>query len=504
MIFSTQNRSDPSQQSLALLWLGLILAITLSIAFTQPTPPNDYWWYVRLGEEILATGSIPQIDTFSYTQYGQPMVYHSWLAAVVFAWLYSWGGIPVTVLVKGVLLTIFYGSVWQVGRLAGAGPRLAGLGVLLAVLASCNNWTIRPQLFSYAFFGLTFWLIYRWDMGLKRGLWLIPILMLLWVNMHGAFILGFLLVGAAFVAGKGDKRVLGLVLLGMVLATLMTPRLWGSWEYVWSLVTDPSSQEFSTEWRPPTTETWLGKLFFGWLLLFPLLVHFSPRRLTWLHWLWFVGFGWMAVSGVRYVIWFVAILAGLTVYLLQPLFTSYLDKPVPQIRPWLNGGMTVLFLSLSGLFVPPIYQMWWPEARPMLSPDTPVKATAWLAERQTDLAGPMWAELSFASYHVYALPEYPVWIDTRFELYPTEQWERYLEIRTAVPRWADILDEEGINLLMLNPENQNYLIQALQQHPDQWGLCYADKVALLFVRLNGEPLPAVCHVPNSFGRLSYP
>src|SRR5690606_337431 len=138
--FSTQNHSVQSQQSLALLWLGLILTITFRIAFAQPTPPNDYWGYVRLGEEIVATGTLPEGDTFSYTQYGQPMVYHSWLAAVIFAWLYSWGGIPVAVLVKGVLLTIFYGSVWQVCRLAGAGPRLASLGMLLTVLTSCNNW----------------------------------------------------------------------------------------------------------------------------------------------------------------------------------------------------------------------------------------------------------------------------------------------------------------------------------------------------------------------------
>lgn len=489
-------------KSVSFLWLGIIFTPILGLAFSQSVQPNDYWWYVRLGEEILTTNSIPQIDTFSYTQFGQPMVYHSWLSAVVFALLYQLGGVPLAILLKGGLLAIFYLCIWRVCRLAGAGARLASLCMLLAALASCNNWTVRPQLFSYAFFGLTFWLLYRWEIGNKRGIWLLPLVMLLWVNMHGAFILGFLLVGAAVLFGQGDRRTLILVLSGMVIATLVTPRLWGSWEYVWTLITDPSSQQFSNEWHPPTTETWLGKLFFAWLLFFPLLIHFSPHRLTRLHWVWFLGLGWMALSGIRYVIWFVALLTLLTSYLVQPLLTKYLDKPVHQVKPVINISLSLFFLLFSGLFLPGVRHVWWPEARPTLSPDTPVEATAWLARHQSILTGPLWADLTFASYHVYALPSYPVWIDTRFELYPTEHWERYLEISTAAPRWAELLDEEGINLLMLHPKEQGYLVQALQKNQETWGLCYADEVALLFVRLNGRPLPDVCHISNPLGALT--
>jgi hypothetical protein len=494
----------PSQKSLSFLWLGLALSAILSLAFSQPVPPNDFWWYVRLGEEIMATGAIPQVDTFSYTQAGQPMVYHSWLAAVVLAWVYQTGGIPLTVLLKGGLLAIFYTSLWQVCRQAGAGARLASLLLLVAALAGSNNWVIRPQLFSYALFGLTFWLIYQWDLGQRKWLWLLPLIMLAWVNLHGAFILGFLLVGSALVFGKGERRILGWMLLGMVVATLVTPRLWGSWEYVWTLITDPSSQEFSTEWRPPTTADWMGKLFFGWLLLFPLLIHFSPRRLTNLHWVWFVGLGWMALSGIRYVIWFVAILTMLTAYLLHPIAGRYLDKPVKQVKPMVNGVITAMFLLLSGLFLPQIRQAWWPDARPILSSSTPEAATTWLASQQPPFAGPLWSNLDFASYHVYALPEYPVWIDTRFELYPTEQWERYLDISSAAPQWADIVDEEGFNLLMLKHEEQERLIEALHQRPQQWGICYQDEIAVLFVRLDGRPLPANCAVANAFGSLLLP
>lgn len=498
----TVNIMPHSQRSISLLWLGLVLTVVLSLAFLQSVEPNDYWWYVRLGEGIIATRSIPQIDTFSYTQAGQVMVYHSWLSAVIFAGVYQIGGLFLTVLLKGGLLAIFYASLWQVCRLMGAGARVASLCIILAVLSSCNNWVIRPQLFSYPLFGLTLWLVYRWEIGRNAWLWLLPLIMLVWVNVHGAFILGFLLVGGAFVFGRGERRVLAWVLLGMVLASLITPRLWGSWEYVWSLITDPSSQQFSIEWRPPTTETWLGKLFFGWFLLFPLLLHYSPSPLTRLQWVWFLGLGWMALSGVRYVIWFVAILALLTAYLVHPLLGHYLDRPVEQVKPAVNVAITVFFLLLSGLFLPNIRAIWLGDDQPVLSQNTPIEATNWLADHRLSLPGPLWSDVSFASYHIFALRSYPVWIDTRFELYPPEQWEMYLDLATAVPNWTTILDQEGINLLMLDPNNQPRLIQALQQNPTYWGLCYQDEVALLFTRLVDGQIPTTCNVSDAFSPLS--
>jgi hypothetical protein len=177
--------------------------------------------------------------------------------------------------------------------------------------------------------------------------------------------------------------------------------------------------------------------------------------------------------------------------LLLPLVGRYLDQPVRQVKPAFNGAVTAVFLLLTLLFLPGPRQILLGEvAPPPLSANTPVEATAWLAER-ADLPGPLWADLNFASYHIFALREYPVWIDTRFELYPPEQWQRYLRIATAAPDWSDILDEEDVNLLMLDPDNQPRLLEALAR-ADDWGLCYEDEVALLYVRLtNGRP-PTQC------------
>ena len=45
------------------LWLGLVLLVALSIAFLLPVTPQDYWWYLRIGHDTLASGAVPRLDT---------------------------------------------------------------------------------------------------------------------------------------------------------------------------------------------------------------------------------------------------------------------------------------------------------------------------------------------------------------------------------------------------------------------------------------------------------
>lgn len=477
----------------SLLWLGILLFLVLCIAFYAPISPNDYWWYVRLGQEITSWGQIPTVDAFSSTRAGEPMVYHSWLSAVIFWTVYNAGGLTLTFVLRGVVLAIFYATIWKLCRETGLVPQLATLVMVVAVLATMNNWAVRPQLLVYPLFGLYVFILWRELSGRDSAVWVLPLLMALWVNLHGSFVLGFLLVGAAFVTSSAHRKKLLAVLVGLFVASLVNPRGWEAWTYVLSLLTDASSQEYSREWFAPSASSFVGKVFFVWLLAFSWLTSRSSRQLTWTQWLWFFGFGWLALSGFRYVVWFVVLLASFSAYLLVPLTPVRLQQAVAEteVKPRANIAIVTMLLLLSLLMLPDMRKVFWEESPNSWSDSTPVAATAWLAEQAESLPGPMWADLDFASYHVFALPQYPVWIDTRFELYPVEHWERYLDIGTAVPNWQELLDEEGINLLLLNPSEQERLIQAVELHPQDWVLCYEDETAVLFVRAESTP-PNVC------------
>lgn len=470
----------PTGRDTSLIWLGFTSFIILTLGILLPLAPEDYWWYVRVGQQISQTGHIPTVDTFSYTQHGQPMGYHSWLSALFFWGIHTLGGPTLTVLVRAVLITLFYLFIWQACRIASSGPRLASAVTLLAALASSNNWTMRPQTFSYPLFGLMLLLLWYQMVAKGKLLWLLPLIMLMWVNLHGAFVLGFLLVGAIFLGQPDLRKPLSLVLLGMLAATLVNPRFYEVWLYIVTLLTDPSSQQLGPEWQPPTSKGWQGSLFFAWLLLFAPLVGLSKNRLTGSHWLWFLIFGWMALSGLRYVIWFTAILAPLTAHLLPPVMGRYADSFVPRGIPLFNRAIVLMLLLFALLLLPGVREHWWPDAPPVLTANTPVEATAWLAE-QPQLPGPLWSHISFSSYLIYALPSRPVWSDTRLELYPLDQSQRYLAISGAAPDWQTLLDDEGINLLMVDKIEQANLFTMLHRS-ETWQLQYEDPRVAIFSR----------------------
>jgi uncharacterized protein with PQ loop repeat len=480
---STRNRL----QSQDWLYLGLVLLVILSIAFLLPVEPNDYWWYVRIGRDTLQAGAVPIVDTLSYTQAGQPVIYHSWLSAVFLAQLDRLGGISLTVLVRGLVIALGYTLMFAASRQAGAGTKTASLVTLLAALASSNNWSVRPQMFTYFLFAAVIWILHRWQRGGTRAIWMLPVISLLWVNLHGSFVMLFLLVGAALVFGKGSRRALVAVLALSLLATLINPRGLDAWQYVVMSLTAASSRQFSMEWSPPLNLGWQMNLFFAWLLLLIPLVAHSPRRLSGLEWAWLLGFGWLALSGQRYVIWFVFILTLVTASLLASLLAELkfkrLEKPGQAVFPAVNISLGILFILLPFALLPGLRTVWWAQSPEPLM-DTPDRAVNWL-EQNPEIPGPLWSEIGFSSYLEYALPARPVWSDTRFEVYPSGQWERYQAINKAEWNWQAILDEEGINLLMVSKVKQTHLLAALQASPG-WMEMYADEDAVLFKRAGGD------------------
>lgn len=468
--------------TLNFLWISLVLMVILSIVFLLPVTPNDYWWYLRLGKDVVSQGSVPTVDTYSYTQAGQPVFNPSWLAAVLMYGLQQAGGLTLTVLVCGLCIAAFYLFLWLACYEMGAGPLLASGLVLLAAMAGSANWSVRPQLFAYPLFGLTLWLLTRWQHGRLTGLWLLPVIAGLWANLHGSFFLFFALTGAAFIAGKGPRRLI-LILLGIsLLATFINPSGPSAWWLGYQITANPSNLLFSREWAPATNTNWQMNLYFGWLLLFPLLIARSPRRLTVLEWLWFLGMGWLGLSGLRYVIWDLGVLAVISAALLAQWLGLRPARLERGTIPVLNLGVGAICLLFSLALLPSVRQGWWQDAPPVLTNNTPVAAVKWL-KSHPDLPGPLWADIVFSSYLIAQMPERPVWADTRFYPFPVDQLQRYLQICDAAPGWENALNRDNVRLLLLDPGSQPRLIETLKANPG-WKQNYQDPDAIIFVKTN--------------------
>ena len=480
------NPALQSSRSYDFLWLSLALLILMPLVFLLSITPHDYWFYVRLGRDILESGHVPRADSFSYTFPGRPIFYQPWLSAVLFWLAHSAGGATLTFLLRGACIALAYGSIWILMRAAGTGTKLATLLTILLGLSSSMNWSVRPQMFAYPLFVVMLWVLWHWNQGRAKGMWILPVATFLWANLHGSFVLAFVLMGSTLLFGAGDKKQLTIWLGASLLATFINPRGIFVWQFVSDMLTSPSDQLFATEWRPPVNTGWQMNIFFAWLLLFIPLAAVSPRRLSILEWVWFLGFGWLALSGLRYVIWFMFIMALFTGPLLTELIRPFTRAIPANSNPRFNFALGGMLILIPLLMLPGLRESWWQDSPPAYHEvTTPIAATEWL-KAHPDLPGPFFADYTFGSYLTFALPSRLLWIDNRFNAYPPEHWEKYQEITSAKPNWDELLDEDEVNLLMLSFASQKSLVQAVEES-GQWCEGYRDKTAIIFSRC--QPLP---------------
>jgi hypothetical protein len=468
------------QHSYDFLWLSIALFPLLIIAILLPIQPHDYWWYLRLGKDVLENGAVPVVDTYSSLQAGQPIVYQSWLSAV-FLWLvYKTNGIPLTFLLVALLIGITYAMLWLLIRAGGVGSRLATLLTMLAGLSGSNNWGVRPQLFTYPLFLAVLWILLKWQNREQKFLWFLVPISLAWTNLHGSVILLFILIGITFVFGNGDRKKLLWATLAALAVTLVNPRGLMLWQSVIGTFTSPGIRDLSPEWLPPLNQGWQMNIFFAWLILLVPLAAFARRRLSTFEWILFLSFSWLALTGIRYVIWDLFIVSVLTAFLMPESIVKWFDEPQDVKFPGLNFGLGFALLLIPLLLLPGIREGWWKASLPALDPQTPVAAADWLVSHP-ELPGPMWNDVVFGSYLIYAVPARPVWIDTRIQvIFTTDQAEQYLFVQSAQPGWDSYLEKNNVNLLVL-ASTQPALVRAAQ-NSSQWCQEYHDDVAFIFSR----------------------
>ncbi len=474
-----------------LMALTVLVGIFVFVS-THPIRPHDFWWHLAVGREILRTGRIPTVDTFSYTRAGSPYPSYAmfWLAEGILYGLYTLGGPALVVFVHSLIITIAYGLIlWTAWE--ASGPRAAALGVLFAAALGIDDWNVRPQAFAF----LAGALFLRGLVGLERSrrwLWIFPPGMALWVNTHGSFPIGLLFIGLTLVGRVIESWILrkramspGRYFLAFGLAFLTTglnPRGFGVYDYLAMMARNPVIQAMVPEWAPPGLDRH-GLLFYAGLVGMGILLAQAVRSLPLDQILLLAVFALLGVRTSRGIVWFGMVTAPILAARIQTLWPERSGRVgIPALN--------VLFVGLLGAMVLaalPWFKARWPlpaAKAGLISAETPVAATAFLLQERPP--GPLFHALSFGSYLIWAAqPDYPVFVDTRLELYPITIWEDYLAISAAAPDWEDRLARYGVCLLMLSPVEQPALVEAVARSP-RWMRLYQDEVASIWARKGGS------------------
>ena len=111
--------------TLADLWRFLAVALPTLGALIANLPSVDLTYHLRAGADILATGSIPTTDTWTYTVAGTPWFDQQWGAQVILAAVYQVAGWTGLVLLRGCLVALIFGCLFEIGRRGGLGMRRA-------------------------------------------------------------------------------------------------------------------------------------------------------------------------------------------------------------------------------------------------------------------------------------------------------------------------------------------------------------------------------------------
>src|SRR5580700_6485829 len=188
--------------------VGLLAYTTLSVRLLGDA---GIGWHIRTGQIILATHAIPRVDPFSATMSGRVWFAWEWLYDALVGWLDRAAGLNGVVLFTALVIAAVFAWTFRLLLRRSTNILLALLLVLLAASAAMIHFLARPHVVSWLFTVAWFWILDSSERScgaadfdssetsefkLRRAsmLWLLPPLMLVWVNVHGGFLVGFALL----------------------------------------------------------------------------------------------------------------------------------------------------------------------------------------------------------------------------------------------------------------------------------------------------------------------
>ena len=246
------------------IW-ALLLSSSVLYFFTINEADNDLWGHIRFGRDILASHAVPHVDAYAYTTTGQAWMNHEWLSQVLLAAVYDVARNPGLLLLKLAIAATTCGLLFAVVRRRSDSPHVRGAVGLLTIAVLSRGFAMRPQIVTYLCLALTLWLLDRVQTGRRRALWGVPVLFLLWANLHGGFALGLAVLGwfaAAQLLAVRRTWTPWIALALSVLATVITPFGPRLLLYIWH---ELSRAHPITEWQAAQPSDVAQLVFFAML-----------------------------------------------------------------------------------------------------------------------------------------------------------------------------------------------------------------------------------------------
>jgi hypothetical protein len=489
--------------------VGFFVAAVLPRA-TWPLIDGDVWWHIRAGEEVLRTGAVPRVDTWSIVGAGREWTSQDWLANVLLAagnGLGEWGRTGLSFLF-GALTVLAFWVLWRAIALRvpaiGWASRIIWLSVGLALAGPVMG--VRVQVLDLLMATLVVWICWRYLVDPRRR-WLIglPLVAVVWANLHAGWILLFLITGAVVVGEAADRlsgrsldgppplawsqlRDLALALVAGAGALVINPNGVELYEYPFYTVGITALNRYVLEWFPASLDTLFGQLLAAFVLVgvLPALI-FGRRRLRTADGLILIGLTAMAFQAIRFLLIVGPIGGAIVAVVLAPVIsetrlgTGFAPILARLARPRLGrlatfnrvliGLLVVIGLGVALLRVSP------PAQAREIARVLPADAVAWLDEHE--VGERIFNRYEWGGYIGEHRPFQPIFMDGRADVYGDELLHMYVEVIGVVGDPQDVFDRYAIDYALYPPDLP---LSAWFDAAPGWERVYRDATAAIWVR----------------------
>ncbi|MFZ0939895.1 MAG: hypothetical protein WAN63_10720 [Candidatus Sulfotelmatobacter sp.] len=504
--------------------LGSLAFTTLSVRLLGDA---GIGWHIRTGQLILATHSIPHADPFSSTMAGQSWFAWEWLYDAIVGWLDKIAGLNGVVFFGACLIAVTFSSTFRLLLRRGTSLPVALALVLLAVSASMIHFFARPHVVSWLFAVLWFWILDSSERTFvprrdrRNFLSLLPLLMLVWVNVHGGFLLGFVLLGIYWLSAawqwltlkedrfdealqkvRAGKRARNLASIGVVsaLATFVNPYGWKLHVHIFRYLSTRFLMDHIDEFQSPNFHGVAQKCFAALLLLTLAALaikewNASPLRASELLVVLFAAYSGLYASRN------IPVSSLLLILVVGPWLSNAgqkLAERFVRLRLTSRSSTSSLFLQRMQAIESSLHSHLWSIAAIVLvswitfhggklgatplmdahfdSKRFPVSAVNYLESHQA--RGPVFAPDYWGGYLIYRLyPQIRVAIDDRHDFYGETFLKSYLKMVHVEPGWEDFLHQHEVNSIVVPKDSALANILA---ETATWQLIYGDDVAVIF------------------------
>ncbi len=484
----------------------------------------DTGWHIRNGQHIARTLSVPHADYFSYTMSGKPWYAWEWLYDVGMGLLAARLGLNGVVLFTAVVIAFTFAFLLR--SLMGEGGNLlvSALLTVLSALSAQVHMLARPHVVGWLLTLVWVRLLYRLQAGRRAALWWLPGLMLVWVNVHGSFVLGLVLL-VLFAAGnfwtyltsrdaidkqgaRGAIARLGIAGIFCSLATLVTPYGYKLHLHVYHYLSNPYFMDHISEFAAPKFHGGAEKYFEGLLVLAFLAAVFAARKLRAVDVILVLFAAYAGLYAIRNVpvsslLIAMAIAPALSEAIRSAAqrsdspgraqracarvdaFSARMGNLEEVFRAHLIPALLILVsfaLALNGgrLFSTPVMAAHFDQRQ------FPVAAAEYIAAHQ--IHDHMFSTDRWSGYLIYRLhPDTRLFIDDRHDFYGEAFLKDYLKALGADLGWREVLDKNGVTSVLIPPDVP--LANVLKETSD-WKVAYDDGVAILFARVIPPPTSA--------------